>query len=392
MSISASSDEFAYQTRLVVYNFLGLVPAAPSQCEDEAESSQPEDPEEQQQQQQPQDAKPPSPWNDALGTLPTVSLIDRLSESEAQQMKMRMVCDEVADRVRRVEPASSEPSRDLKQGNKHCERLDVEKAHEALLNELKQKVPDRGQSPNDCSTDETASGTITIIQKRNRLKILGDSITSVEEADIRRRMSLQPFSAAVRSSEVPFGRASVQLTSHSALAGASGFSFGGRTSIARRPTTLLSSSTPSAEVALSSSREVLSQIDEERELDETNGCALDGDNQSNSASANDGPRSASVAPVMHFFTPRPSNVLTPISIERQSSSWSGSSRRCSTYIDITEDVDVESLVKSKTLPPVSVPLKRELSIAFEELERSHQTGLYLTLLFVLILLVFLTFV
>lgn len=390
MSISGSSDEFAYQTRLVVYNFLGLVPAAPSQSDDEAESSQSE-----QQQQQPEDTKPPSPWNDALGILPTESLIDRLSESEAQQMRMKLVCDEVEDKVKRVEPVSSEetneePSTDTKHRNKHYERLDLEKAHEAVLNQLKQKVPDRVRSPSDYSTDDGASGPITIIQKRNRLKILGDAITSVEEADIRRRLSLQPFSAAVKSSDMPFGRASVQLMPHSALAG-TGFAFGGRTSTARRPTTLFSSSTPSADTALASSREKLSQINEEHESDDTNGSGLGGDGHADGASSKDAPTSASVASVLHF-TPRPSSVLTPISIERQSSSRSGSSRRCSTYIDITE-VDVDSLVKAKALPSVSVPLKRELSIAFEELERSHQTGLDLTLHYsLLILLYFFTFV
>lgn len=359
MSHSGSSDEFSYQTRLVVYNFFGLVPATP-QSDDELENYQNE---------ALLDEKSRASRSNALEDLPTMSLIDRLSESEVRQMQMKMVCSEVADKVRLVEPASSSASESSSKPTDVLyetvkkyravsnERYDHEVAHQALLNELRQVVVTRGVSPLSAGNEEASSAPITVIQKRNRLKILGDGITASEEADIYRHLPLQPFAASAKLYDVP---SSYSAANSQPLPGAVGGS-GIRSFIPRRPTTLLTSS------GLTSSRETLRQIDEDHELNTVSG-----------ASAEDvlfgRDRDITVTtPIQNSALRGPT---TPVSVERQSSTLSSSSRRRSTYVDITE-VDIENLVKTKALPPVTLPLKRELSVAFEELEKTHKTGLIL---------------
>lgn len=361
MSHSDSSDEFSYQTRLVVYNFFGLVPATP-QSDDELENSQNE---------ALLHEKPTASRSDALEDLPTLSLIDRLSESEVAHMQMKMVCNEVADKVRLVEPtpssssaseSSSKPTDALNGGDKKYRAVsydgyDHEVAHQALLNELKQVVVTRGVSPLSAGNEEASSAPITVIQRRNRLIILGDGITASEEADIYQHRPLQPFAAAsAKPYDTPSSYSAAKSQSLPATFGGSGT----RPFIPRRPTTLLPSS------GLASLRETLRQIDEDHELNTASGTSAEG----GALPGQD--REVSVTTPIHSFTFRGGSI-TPVSFERQSSTLSSSSRRHSTYVDITE-VDIENLVRAKSLPPVTLPLKMELSAVFEELEKSHKTG------------------
>jgi len=74
----------------------------------------------------------------------------------------------------------------------------------------------------------------------------------------------------------------------------------------------------------------------------------------------------------------------PGSMDSQISSTSGgvggSGTRCSTYVDIQEVDDIELLVKVRALPPISLPLKREISRAITELEGKYGAGIGLLLL------------
>lgn len=367
MSTSDSSEEFSYQTRLVVYNFLGLVPTTPSPTDDDLEGSQNE---------QLLGSKPLSPLTDALDTLPALSLIDRLSESEVQQMQLRMVCDEVVNKVKLVEPVppllplesplkpADEPiERDQRFSKKSDDRFDHEVAHEAVLNELKQLAGPQGLSSSNLSNDETLPTPITIIQKRNRVKVLGEAITASEEADIRRRLSLQPFSSSANLSDMPLGKSSGHMQPHSAGVGGLGSS---RPFLLRRPATLLSSS------GLTSSREMLTQIDEDRELNLTSETSAEEDGILAGRSSHDRDVPAPMTPAQNFSSGA-SFLIRSSSVERQNSSMSGSTRRCSTYVDITE-VNVENLIKANALPSITIPLKRELSMAFEQLERNYKAG------------------
>lgn len=364
MSTSDSSEEFSYQTRLVVYNFLGLVPTTPSPTDDDLEGSQNE---------QLLGSKPLSPLTDALETLPALSLIDRLGESEAQQMQLRMVCDEVVNKVKLVEPVppllppesppkpTDEPIERDQRFSKKSDRFDHAVAREAVLNELKQLAGPQGLSSSNLGNDETLSTPITIIQKRNRVKVLGEAITASEEADICRRLSLQPFSLSPNLSDMPLGKSSGHVQPHSAGVGG----LGSRPFFLRRPTTLLSSS------GLTSSREMLTQIDEDQELNLTSEMsAEDGIMAGRSSHDRDVP--APMTPAQNVSSGA-SFLVRSSSVERQNSSMSGSTRRCSTYVDITE-VNVENLIKANALPSITIPLKRELSIAFEQLERNYKAG------------------
>jgi len=94
---SQPGDDFSYQTRMVVYNFLGLVPSTPVQSEDAQTPDSPSrvrsgdfperiqlgesgDHEDQLRDRAVEQAS----WKDNLRDLPRVSLIDRLNESVAQ--------------------------------------------------------------------------------------------------------------------------------------------------------------------------------------------------------------------------------------------------------------------------------------------------------------------
>lgn len=88
-------DDFAYQTRMVVYNFMGLVPSTPGREDDEddwvsgggeaADIYCVEQGDEGGRKGEGEENRGMGSWTDDLSTLPTVSLIDRLNESVALQ-------------------------------------------------------------------------------------------------------------------------------------------------------------------------------------------------------------------------------------------------------------------------------------------------------------------
>ena len=341
-----STSEFSYQTRLVVYNFLGLVPTQAVDGEDENEGENGSASKNQKTREIPEseferstvfeDGK--AAWKEELDTLPTVSLIDRLSESEIHVQNTRSLCQEVKEKVKRLDSSSLPRQQriDAIRGRSMM-RLDSEELHRSIMTELRQRT--RGynnKSPgNELDQDDSMSySPMTVIKKRNSLKVLMESTPAVPDSDGQNRFSMSRHSSFRLPTPPP--------ANHSKLDSSHG------NSILR--------DTP------------LSNVDEEAEeglgelVERRHGQNVFEDSWSSSSSE------------FHFLSTSQNKAATPGSVERQFSTTSCSSRRFSTYVDIKE-VDVASLVKSKALPPMTLPLQKEISKAIEDLEeRKHESG------------------
>ncbi|ESN92481.1 hypothetical protein HELRODRAFT_194205 [Helobdella robusta] len=149
---SISSEEFSYQTRVVVYNFLGLVPAQTSATMKSELSGDGE-------------------WqNESLKNLPSVSLIDKLKDSEAHLARVRCVNEEVKQKVRKLDSGS-----EGRKPEKHV-------FSDYLFKELLQKSSER-RNPASMATiaeDENIYPTVTVIKKRKNYKIFESPSVSLK--------------------------------------------------------------------------------------------------------------------------------------------------------------------------------------------------------------------
>lgn len=153
---SAQEVEFAYQTRLVVYKFLGLVP---TQGLGHNESGPTEENNE----------------NGNLGrdiplelsSLPKVSLIDKLKDSEEHFAKNRSVCDELRRKVKRIssESPKSESQRSSRTSSNSFPKFYTENLHKSLLQEIKLK------SKFKANALDNFQQPMTVIQKQTKFKV-----------------------------------------------------------------------------------------------------------------------------------------------------------------------------------------------------------------------------
>ena len=150
---SAQEVEFAYQTRLVVYKFLGLVP---TQGFGQNESGLTEE----------NNGNLGRDIPLELSSLPKVSLIDKLKDSEEHFAKNRSVCDELRQKVKRIssESPKSESQRSSRSASNSFPKFYTENLHKSLLQEIKLKSKLKASALDNLQP-------MTVIQKQTKFKV-----------------------------------------------------------------------------------------------------------------------------------------------------------------------------------------------------------------------------
>ena len=327
----SSQEEFAYQTRMVVYNFLGLVPAnSPS---DESSYSPQRDPTSdsgrvsagpaslEHASDSSSAAGEGDTWKMTLRTLPQEHLIDRLNEDS----QIASSGSSNGQKSTRESSDASEPSSGRKGSRKSSEKVDLRELHQSVLGEIKVKTA-LGKAIS--GREELSAYPVTIIQRTNKAKVM---------MELRMLSDDRPDTTINLSPQHCLSPQSLQRGS-------------------QESDTELVMQLPPPIPMLSAGNLIT--------LSRTNGHAS-GEQVHHQILCEEEDR---VSPMRPFV-----NQATTSKVERHGSCISdggSSSHPSSSYVDI-QHTNVQQLVYAKAIPPISLSLKMEITKGIEELERSY---------------------